>query len=262
MLDTTYLQPKVVYNVKFIVIDYKKGNIRSVQKGLELAGAQTRVSAEVSEIRTADALILPGVGSFADASAYMLETGQMQAIQERIQQGVPFLGICLGMQLLFERGNEGMPAGTWAEGLGIFEGTCERIASEDAEGKHYKVPHVGWNRVEYAYSGDACTTGHQENGQTCRQKRDSDTSRATGIDTLFAGIEDGSHFYFTHSFQCRPVSKSSQEVLASTTHATTLPSAVGKENVFGVQFHPEKSSHKGLQLMKNFVDFVQVKDRK
>lgn len=222
--------------MKFVIIDYSKGNVRSVQKSLELAGVEALITADTEEIRSADALVLPGVGAFADASEYMLRTGQMQVIRERIHAGIPFLGICLGMQLLYERGDEGMPKKeeAWAEGLGILQGSCKRIASEDAEGRQVKVPHVGWNQVEYI--------------------------REPGL--LFTGIEDGSNFYFTHSYQCCPEPEGTPELLATVTHAEALPSVVGRKNAFGVQFHPEKSSHKGLRFMKNFVDLVETFQRK
>lgn len=219
--------------MSFIVIDYSKGNLRSVQKGLALAGAEAVISASTVAIRAADALILPGVGSFADASAALLASGQMQALRERIGAGVPFLGICLGMQLLFEQGNEGAPPCCWSEGLGVLPGVCTRIAAVDAAGRSYKVPHVGWNQVIYQQGA----------------------SKEDRLAPLFGSIEDGSYFYFTHSYQCEP--KQKQEVLATVTHAETLPSVVHKEQVYGVQFHPEKSSSKGLEVMKNFVRFAQ-----
>ncbi|MDR1358820.1 MAG: imidazole glycerol phosphate synthase subunit HisH [Coriobacteriales bacterium] len=204
-----------------LVVDYSKGNLRSVQKGLELAGAHAVISADAEAIRSADALVLPGVGSFADASEVMLATGQMQALRERIHAGVPFLGICLGMQLLFEYGNEGMPEGAWAEGLGILSGRCTRIASTSSRGTSYKIPHVGWNQV------------------------------LQGANPLFDGIADGSHFYFTHSYGCNPADAT--DVVATVTHARTMPAAVCKDRAFGVQFHPEKSSDTGLAVMRNFV---------
>lgn len=214
--------------MSFIIVDYSKGNLRSVQKGFELAGVKAPISAKAADLYQAEAIILPGVGSFADASKTMLENGQMQAIRELVSNGVPFFGICLGMQLLFERGDEGMQEGAWAEGLGILPGSCSRIASVDAEGRHYKIPHVGWNQV---------------------------TLTAADHAKLFTGIPDGSHFYFTHSYQALP--SNSHEVMAQTTHAERIASVVGRGKVLGVQFHPEKSSDKGLQLMKNFVRLVQ-----
>ena len=224
----------------FIVIDYSKGNLRSVQKSLELAGTEAIVSAHAEDICKAEAIVLPGVGAFADASKEMLENGQMQAIRECVRGGMPILGICLGMQLLFERGSEGMPEGEWAPGLALLPGSCTRIAHTDAEGTQYKVPHVGWNQVWYS----------------------PDIKSKVKLPRLFTKVEDGSNFYFTHSFGCEPTEAS--DVLATVTHATTMPSVVCRDLMFGVQFHPEKSSHKGLAVMKNFVRYVrkvQNKDR-
>lgn len=213
--------------MRIIIVDYCKGNLRSVQKSLELAGCEAIISVEAHDIRSADAIVLPGVGSFADASRTMLASGQMQAIRERVRQGVPFLGICLGMQLLFDYGDEGMPEGEYAEGLGLLRGRCKRIGSISAEGKRLKVPHVGWNQVRFI------------------ERVTSDT------EPLFSGIEDDSNLYFTHSYQCEP--EDSCDVLATVEHAEKFACAVRKGSVSGVQFHPEKSSHKGLRVLANFV---------
>jgi glutamine amidotransferase len=216
--------------MSFVVVDYCKGNLRSVQKGLQLAGGEAVISQDPSVIKAAQAIVLPGVGSFADASAEMISSGQMQVIRQRVSDGVPFLGICLGLQLLFERGDEGMPNGTWAEGLGLLQGYCRRIDHITTAGKSVKVPHVGWNQVDYCTGDDSC------------------------LSPLFAGVDSGSNFYFTHSYQCEPAS--SGDVLATVTHATEFACVVRKQNIFGVQFHPEKSSHKGLTVLENFVRFV------
>lgn len=216
----------------FVVVDYRKGNLRSVQRGLELAGAEAVISADVDDIQAAEAIVLPGVGSFADASAEMQDTGQMHAIRERVREGVPFLGICLGMQLLFEWGSEGMPEGSWASGLGILKGSCTRMPDMDNRGVHYKVPHVGWNQVRFVL-GDQ-------------------NEEARG--RLFACTDNSAHFYFTHSYVCEPADAA--DLLATTDHAQSFPGAVGRERVFGVQFHPEKSSYNGLKVMSSFVQFV------
>lgn len=221
--------------MSFIIVDYSKGNLRSVQKAFELAGVEARISADAHDIYDAEAIVLPGVGSFADAAVTMQANGQRQAIREQVRAGTPFFGICLGMQLLFERGTEGAPEDSWTEGLGILKGTCERIASVDSKGMLYKIPHVGWNQVELASSAAAQTSG------------------------LFKDIEDGSNFYFTHSYSCRPTNE--EEILATTTHAQRFVSVVGKDHIVGVQFHPEKSSHKGLAIIKNFVNLVNSKGR-
>jgi glutamine amidotransferase len=216
--------------MSFVVVDYNKGNLRSVQKGLQLAGCEAIISQDPAAILAAQAIVLPGVGSFADASKELLASGQMPAIKQQIAAGVPFLGICLGLQLLFERGDEGLPSGQWAEGLGVLQGYCRRIDHITADGKSVKVPHVGWNQVDFA------------------------AANSTGLSPLFAGIPSGSNFYFTHSYQCQPTNR--QNVLATVTHATEFACVVRKDQAFGVQFHPEKSSHLGLVILKNFVKFA------
>ncbi len=210
--------------MKIAVIDYCHGNLRSVQKGLEYAGADAYIATTPDEICEASALVLPGVGAFGDASATMLQNGQMQKIREMVLQGVPFLGICLGLHLLFEYGSEG---GTGKnEGLGILAGSCDRMDDGQTAGDvaRVKIPHVGWNTVDYV-AGNKCP--------------------------LFDGIASGSHFYFTHSYKCNP--KDFSCIATTTIHASRFASAVWKDNVFGVQFHPEKSSSIGMALLENFV---------
>jgi glutamine amidotransferase len=224
----------------FVVIDYQKGNIRSVQKGLERAGAKTLVSEDPREIARADALVLPGVGAFADAAAFMTARGQMDAVRDALARNVPFLGICLGLHLLLEYGEEGVarvrsravPGEDWARGIGAIRGHARRLDHEASSGKLFKVPHVGWNQVRF--NADA----------------------SAGLDALFAGIEDGSNFYFTHSYQ--GVLAQPNEVLATVTHASILPAVIRRGSAFGVQFHPEKSSHKGLRVLRNFVLFAKA----
>lgn len=207
------------------VIDYCKGNLKSVERGLQNVGADARITDDPLKIVEADALVLPGVGSFADASRTMTETGQMEAIQKAIRAGKPFLGICLGQHLLFAGGTEhALQAGTMP-GLGLIEGVVDKMPDRDEGGQTYKIPHVGWNSVE------------------CQE----------GASPLFEGIPQGEHFYFTHSY----IAPDSEATIATTTHAVTFPSAVQiGDRIFGVQFHPEKSSDAGARLLKNFVDFA------
>ena len=209
--------------MKIAVIDYCKGNLRSVQKGLESVGGEAFITTDPDQISKADALVLPGVGAFADAAATMVELGQMQAIREAVKSGKPFLGICLGLHLLFDYGTEGGDGHT--EGLGIMPGMCDKLDNMTPEGQKVKIPHVGWNTVDYA--------------------RDCE---------LFHGVPDHTHFYFTHSYQCNP--SDSSLVVATTTHGTAFTSAVCRDNVFGVQFHPEKSSAWGMVVLKNFVSLI------
>ena len=130
------------------VVDYQKGNLKSVERGLIAAGGEALITADASEIAKADAIVLPGVGAFADAAATMCELGQMEAIRDRVRAGVPFLGICLGEHLMFEHGVEGAPEGNPACGLGLLPGTVIAMPRCDAQGKTFKVPHVGWNTIE------------------------------------------------------------------------------------------------------------------
>ena len=162
------------------VVDYCKGNLKSVERGLRAVGGDAHITDSPEVIRAADAVVLPGVGSFADASQHMVESGQMEAVRDAIAAGKPFLGICLGEHLLFDAGVEGA-AGPGVDGavgdpslpvgLGVVSGTVVRMPSKDAQGVLCKVPHVGWNSVEF-----------------------------TAECPLFEGIASGEYFYFTHSY--------------------------------------------------------------
>lgn len=211
------------------VIDYCKGNLKSVERGLVGVGADARITDNPRMIASAHALVLPGVGSFADAAHTMVETGQMDAIRAAIAAGKPFLGICLGQHLLFTGGTEHAGAEGVVPGIGIIEGVADKMPSHDATGKTYKIPHVGWNSVELE----------------------------EGTSPLFQGIPNGEYFYFTHSY----IAPNSDATIAITTHSVTFPSAVQVgDRVFGVQFHPEKSSTAGAKLLKNFVDIAACAD--
>lgn len=211
------------------VVDYQKGNLKSVERGLIAAGGEALITADASEIAKADAIVLPGVGAFADAAATMCELGQMEAIRDRVRAGVPFLGICLGEHLMFEHGVEGAPEGNPACGLGLLPGTVVAMPRCDAQGKAFKVPHVGWNTIEMP----AC------NG-----------SELAFACPLFDGIAPGEYFYFTHSY----IAPTGSHTIAETTHSTRFTSAVQfGERAFGVQFHPEKSSDAGARVLANFV---------
>lgn len=208
-----------------VVVDYHKGNLMSVERGLRAAGADAFVSDDPEAIRTADAVVLPGVGSFADAMAYMRESGQADAVVESVRAGRPFLGICLGMQLLFERGEEGASCGEWVEGLGLLRGSCVRFPACGL-----KIPHVGWDDVSITAQGKE----------------------------LFSGVSNGSHFYFTHSYIVEP---DSEDVVACwTDYGVRFAAAVANDMVFGCQFHPEKSSGKGREVLRNFVRIVQNRE--
>ncbi len=206
------------------VVDYCKGNLRSVQKGLEAAGAEAFISSDPKEIAKAQALVLPGVGAFADAAQTMNSTGQMSLLREMIKDGVPFLGICLGIHLLFEWGEEGASSSeNLIAGLGVLPGVAKRLSSESPDGSRLKIPHVGWNTVELI-------------------KPDC---------PIFDGIPNSTHFYFTHSYVAIPAE--AEDMAATTTHGQAFTSVVWNKNIYGVQFHPEKSSAAGMRVLSNFV---------
>jgi glutamine amidotransferase len=198
-------------STRVAILDYGMGNLRSVEKALEHVGVAATISSEPDEVRAADGLILPGVGAFPRAMERVGELGLDELIAERRQAGVPILGICLGLQLLFDSTTE---LGG-AAGLGLLDGP---VAELDAPG--LKVPHIGWSPVRW------------ERG-----------SRLT------EGIPSETPFYFVHSFAPRP---GGDELLGSAEYGTRFACAAERDNVFGVQFHPEKSSAAGLRLLSNF----------
>ncbi len=196
------------------IIDYDAGNIKSVEKALLLLDQEVVITGGREEILKADKVILPGVGAFGDAMANLRKTGLDQVIREVTGKGTPFLGICLGLQLLFERSGEAPGVG----GLGILKGEILRIP--DSEG--LKIPHMGWNSL------------HLENDGR-----------------LFRGISEGAYVYFVHSYYLKAADESI--VKASTEYSTHIHASVEKDNVFACQFHPEKSSDVGIQILRNFV---------
>ena len=175
------------------VVDYQKGNLKSVERGLIAAGGKAFITADASEIAKADAIVLPGVGAFADAAATMCELGQMEVIRERVRAGVPFLGICLGEHLMFEQGVEGAPEGSRARGLGLLPGTVVAMPRYDGQGKAFKVPHVGWNTIEMpACNGGAAIPPCGGAGEGAVLKQSSlrcGTARGTSPDS--AALLDG-----------------------------------------------------------------------
>jgi imidazole glycerol-phosphate synthase subunit HisH len=192
------------------VVDYKAGNLTSVMKSLAAVGANAVATEDPAIVRRASKIILPGVGHFA-ATDFLESHGLRQAIAERTAAGVPFLGICVGLQWLFAGSTES----PGHSGLGAFSATCERFA----EGK--KVPHVGWNSLEV-----------RENSR------------------LMAGIPSGSFVYFTHSYRAPVI----HDTVAVTNYSgEPFTAAVERDNIFGVQFHPEKSGPVGLQILRNFL---------
>ena len=195
------------------ILDYGMGNLRSVEKALERVGAEVAVMRDAGRIRDAAGLVLPGVGAFPKAMAAVRELGFDALMREHVEAGKPALGICLGMQLLFESSTE---LGG-ADGLGLLDG---QVVALDADG--LKVPHIGWNEVVWA------------NGTPLAQ-----------------GLPSPAAFYHVHSFAARPVR--AEDVLGRSAYGTEFASVVGRGTVFGVQFHPEKSGPDGLALLRNFV---------
>ena len=194
------------------ILDYGMGNLRSVEKGLERVGAGAEITGDAERIRAADGLILPGVGAFPRAMQRVRELGLDASIAERLEAGTPVLGICLGLQLLFDSSVENQGA----EGLGLMPGRVEPLAAAGL-----KVPHIGWSPV--------------------RWRRPS---------ALTEGIEDETPFYFVHSFTPRP--SNDDDVLGTAEYGERFACAVERPPLYGVQFHPEKSSAHGLQLLRNF----------
>ncbi len=241
------------------VVDYKKGNLKSVERGLIAAGGDARITADAREIAQADAIVLPGVGAFADAAATMCELGQMEVIRKRVDEGVPFLGICLGLHLMFAEGVEGVctqgdaagavsapavapavaPATVFAaapasatvtaKGLGLLPGAVTKMPCENAQGQSFKIPHVGWNSIFPANSASEFKS------------------------PLLKGIAPQEYFYFTHSY----IVPDTSATIACTEHSVVFPSVVQfRDLAFGVQFHPEKSSDAGAHLLRNFVSIA------
>jgi len=197
------------------IIDYGMGNLRSVQKGLERVGVRAEVTRNVERIERADGVVLPGVGAFGACMANLRRFGLVEPVRDVITRGTPFLGICLGLQLLFDESEEFGPV----EGLGIFRGRCVRFPDLSEPG--YRIPHMGWNQI--------------------RKHQDVPHLR---------GIADGTWVYFVHSYYVAPTEK---DIVATTTdYCGEFVSAIARDNVFACQFHPEKSQRVGLQILKNF----------
>lgn len=196
------------------MIDYDAGNIRSVEKALQLLGEEVIITRDPEKILAADRVILPGVGAFGDAMEKLHAYQLVDVIRQVVKRGTPFLGICLGLQLLFERSEES----PGVEGLGILKGEILRIP--DAEG--VKIPHIGWNSLQFPNRG-----------------------------RLFEGIEEDSYVYFVHSYYLR--AQEASIVTAVTEYGTGIHASVEKDNVFACQFHPEKSGRVGLKILSNFL---------
>lgn len=193
------------------IIDYGMGNLHSVSKAVERLGYEFVISANADEILAADAAILPGVGAFGDAMEQLNETGLADVVKRFVATGKPLLGICLGMQLLFQSSEEH----GFNEGLGLIEGQVVRFQGD------FKIPHMGWNRIEFKQASP-----------------------------VFNGLEEG-YVYFVHSFHAKL--PHSENLSAVTDYYGTVTAIVNKDNVYGMQFHPEKSGELGMKLLQNFL---------
>lgn len=208
------------------MIDYGASNIRSAQKAFEHIGAEVILTEDPGVVRQADKLVLPGVGAFGSGMAGLHERHLPEAIHEAVQRGIPFLGICVGMQLMFEESNE---MGRH-QGLGLLPGKVTRFpdnlqSSNLSISRKLKIPHMGWNQLEPAWDNP-----------------------------LIHGIKKGDFAYFVHSYYCDPAEATA--VLAWTDYGFPFAAIVAKDNIYGLQFHPEKSQAVGLRILHNFVEEI------
>ena len=196
------------------IIDYDAGNIKSVEKAIQYLGEEAVVTRDRETILSADGVILPGVGAFGDAMEKLRAYGLVEVIHECVEKQIPFLGICLGLQLLFESSEES----PGAKGLGVLEGKIVRLPAESG----LKIPHIGWNNLKFPRRG-----------------------------RLFEGVLEDAYVYFVHSFYLQ--AKDLEIVTATTEYGATIHASVEKGNVFACQYHPEKSSGVGLKMLENFI---------
>ncbi|AYC28453.1 imidazole glycerol phosphate synthase subunit HisH [Paenisporosarcina cavernae] len=203
------------------IIDYGMGNLFSVAKALERIGVKYVVTDDQRVLQEMDGLILPGVGSFKDAMSLLNKTGLTETVHAYVASGKPLLGICLGMQLLFESSEENGQT----EGLNLLPGHVKKFSGKTKNGEFFKVPHMGWNKLSFRHKSP-----------------------------IFDGISED-YVYFVHSYYVE--TDMPDVVLASCTYEDVVPAIVGRDNVWGMQFHPEKSGDVGMQLLTNFTNFVE-----
>lgn len=201
-----------------IVIDYGMGNLHSVRKALESLGVKVRVSSKSADIRKADRIVFPGVGSFGEAMKELRKRGLAEPIKNAIYQGKPFLGLCLGLQLLFEKSEEA----PGVKGLCVLRGESKRFKDQEL-----KVPHMGWNNIAFSRQPSAVSS------------------------KILKNLPNNSYMYFVHSYYVKP--KEKDVILTETDYGIKFVSGVCKDNIYGFQFHPEKSQALGLRILKNFV---------
>ncbi len=198
------------------IINYGAGNIHSVYTAVKTCGGEPFVIENAADLKKASIIILPGVGAFGDGMKSMSESGMIDPLMAEIRKGKPFLGICLGLQLLFSHSEEGD-----CKGFGLIKGRVKKFSFAD---RAFRIPHMGWNRVKIQDSGE----------------------------TLFKNIPDGEYFYFAHSYYPAPDDR--QVIIGETSYGREFVSAVREENIAGVQFHPEKSGDSGIRFLKNFLE--------
>ena len=202
---------------KIVIVDYGMGNLRNVQKAFEKIGFEARLTRNKNEIGRASAIVLPGVGAFKDCMENLEKYGLVEILLRSIEKGKPYLGICLGLQVLFSESEE---FGSH-KGLDLIKGKVVRF-EPDSE---HKVPHMGWNTIEKEKEGP-----------------------------MLQGIESGDFFYFVHSYYVIP--DKTEWISSFTTYGKPFVSSIWKENLFATQFHPEKSQHKGLRILENFIKSI------
>jgi glutamine amidotransferase len=202
------------------IVDYGMGNLFSVSKALERLNANYFISSKKEELMAADGLLLPGVGSFRDAMMRLNEDGLTDMIKDYVQTGKPLLGICLGMQLLFEDSDEN----GFTEGLKLLPGSVRRFPGKNKDGETYKVPHMGWNKLQFVKQSP-----------------------------LLEGLDED-FVYFVHSYYVNAAN--SEVLLAKASYNEEVSAVVGRDNIFGMQFHPEKSSKLGMALLNNYLKLV------
>ncbi len=203
------------------IVDYGMGNIHSVKKALQKLGGKVKVVTDPKELLGAEKIVLPGVGAFDDAVSVLRRRGLIAAIKKEIAKGKPFLGICLGMQLLFETSDESPKA----KGMALLKGRVRSFPRK----KSLPVPQIGWNTIDKVARLPGCQ-----------------------VASILKGIPDNSYVYFCHSYYPDPKDKS--VIAASTNYGINFASVVCKDNIFGMQFHPEKSQAVGLRILKNFIE--------